>query len=69
MNTPNNFDQPQSLMEKTIELLQSKDLLLIYKDTGIPFYWLRTFRSGRTTSPSVNRVQYLYEYLVKKPLL
>jgi len=58
-----NFDLPGSLMMKTIALLDGRDLLLIYKDTGIPFYWLKTFRAGKTQSPSVNRVQALYEYL------
>ena len=52
-----------SLMEKTIELLRGRDLLQVYRETNISYYWLRKFLAGRFTNPSVNRVQRLYEYL------
>ena len=56
---------PQTLLEKTLALLQddSRTLPEIYRDTGIPFYWLRKFARGEIQDPSVNRVQKLYEHL------
>lgn len=62
------FDQPRSLMTKTIELLRERDLFEIYAETKISFYWLRKFVVGTYKNPSVNRVQYLYEHLTGKPL-
>ena len=57
------YDQPSSLMLSTIELLKGRDLLEVYAETKIPFYWLRKFVAGCYKNPSVNRVQYLYEHL------
>lgn len=57
------FDQPSSLMLKTIDLLKGRDLLEVYSETKISFYWLRKFVAGCYKNPSVNRVQYLYEHL------
>ena len=57
------FDQPNSLMQETIRLLKEKNLLEIYADTKVPFFWLRKFVAGQFKNPSVNRVQFLYEYL------
>ncbi|QBQ71150.1 DNA-binding domain protein [Shewanella phage S0112] len=37
--------------------------------TGIPGSWLAKFRSDKIASPGVNRIQTLYEFLAKKPLL
>jgi hypothetical protein len=62
------FDQPGSLMARTIELLNGQDLLELYSETSIPYYWLRTFARGVYKNPSVNRVQFLYEYLTQKSL-
>lgn len=63
------FDHPGSLMLRTIDLLKSKNLFEVYSDTKIPFYWLRKFAAGEFRNPSVNRVQYLYEFLSSKPIL
>lgn len=57
------FDQPGTLMCKTLELLKERDLLQVYSETKISFYWLRKFVGGGFKNPSVNRVQYLYEHL------
>lgn len=59
------FDAPGSLMERTRSLLTSdaRSLPQIFVDTGVPFYWLRNFATGKLRNPSVNRVQYLYEQL------
>lgn len=63
------FDQTGSLMRRTMEMLRERgDLLKIYTDTKISFYWLRKFANGEFRNPSVNRVQYLYEYLTGKQL-
>lgn len=65
------YDQSSAIVEKVRALLENseKSLPEIYKETGIPFYWLRSFASGRyKKNPSVNRVIYLYEYLTGKGL-
>lgn len=63
------MDSPGTLMTKTLELLKQRDLLEVYDETGIPFYWLRKFRYGEYQNPGVNRVQRLYEYLSASKLL
>ena len=63
------FDQPGSLMLRTIELLKEQDLLKVYSDTKISFYWLQKFVASSFKNPSVNRVQYLFEHLSKQRLL
>lgn len=57
------FDQPLMLMQKTVELLKTKDLIQVSAETRISFYWLRRFLGGGFKNPSVNRVEYLYEHL------
>ena len=59
----NSYDKPQTLMLKTAQLLESRDITQIHRDTGIPYHWLTKFVRGGFTNPSVNRVQYLYEHL------
>jgi hypothetical protein len=65
------YDLPNSLMQETIRLINSdpRSPLEIYRDTGIPFYWIKNFAKGLYTNPSVNRVQFLYEILTGKKLL
>lgn len=64
------FDEPAKLMLKVKELLKEDPRTLpeIYRDSGIPFYWLRKFVDGVYKNPSVNRVEYLYEFLSGKTL-
>ena len=57
------FDQPGSLMVKTIDLLKDRDLFAVYAETKISPYWLRKFATGEFKNPSVNRVQFLFEHL------
>ena len=63
------FDQPGSLMLRTMQLLKKQDLLKVYTDTKISFYWLQKFVAGGFKNPSVNRVQYLFEHLSKQRLI
>lgn len=63
------FDQPGSLMTITLTKLAERDLFEVFTDTKIPFFWLRKFASNTFKNPSVNRVQYLYEYLTGKTLV
>ena len=58
-------DKQGSLLVKTRYLLErdKRGLLDIHKETDIPFYWLKKFSSGGFDNPSVNRVQFLYEFL------
>ena len=63
------YDQPNSLLSKTIALLKERELVDVHVETKIPFYWLRQLRSGSPSqNPSVNRVQFLYEYLSDRKL-
>lgn len=55
-------------MLETQKLLKDQDLLVVYSETGISFYWLRKFAVGEFKNPSVNRVQRLYEFLKGQPL-
>lgn len=63
------FDQPGSLMRKTIDLLKTKNLVEVSAATKVSFYWLRKFVAGTYQNPSVNRVQYLYEHLTGNKLI
>ena len=58
------------LMTKTLELLNKceKPLHQIYAETHLPFHWLKKFHSEEFENPSVNRVQFLYEYLSGKKI-
>ena len=57
------FDQPGTLMARTLELLKERKVLDVYEATRLPWYWLNQFKSGKVKNPSVNRVQFLFEYL------
>lgn len=59
-----------SLHEVTLKLLKGHRLTLpeVYKETNLPYYWLKKFSSGEINDPSVNRVQALYEYLSGRKL-
>lgn len=58
-----------SLMARTLQLLQLRQLTDVSRDTGISLYWLLKFRSGLIKNPSVNTVQRLYEHLTNTKLL
>jgi hypothetical protein len=59
------FDQPQSFLIKTRELMAAcdKSINKLCQETGLPYPWLRSFKNGAIDNPSVNRVQFLYEHL------
>lgn len=59
-----------SLHDRTLLLLKESGATLpeIYKETHLPYYWLKKFSSGEIRDPSVNRVQRLYEFLSGKRL-
>lgn len=54
-----------SLYERARQLLMDdeRSLLDIHKQSGLPFYWLRKIHSGTIPDPSVNRIQFLFEFL------
>lgn len=59
------FDQPSELMLAVVNHLKTKrdkDLLQVWKETGVPYFWLRKLAAGRIQNPGVNRTQFLYEY-------
>lgn len=59
------------LHDCTVSLLNSsgKPYTTIFLETGIVPHWLSMFATGRIANPSVNRVQFLYEYLSGKKLI
>jgi len=64
-------DRAGTLLQETLRMLreQKTSVLEVHKATGIPFYWLVKFKAGAYKNPSVNRTQYLYEFLSGSPLL
>ncbi len=70
-----NFDNQQSLLEKTRELLNTRldnedeALIAICYETGFAYHWVRKLGLGQFKNPSVNRVQFLYEYLTGTKLI
>jgi len=57
-------DKPQSLHTETRRLIKQdkRPLKMLAQATGVPYYWLKKFSAGEIPNPSVNRVQYLYEF-------
>lgn len=58
------------LMNKTKELLlaDKRKLSQISIESKIPYHWLKSFRYGAISDPSVNRVEELYTFLSGQPL-
>lgn len=61
---------PGSLLEKTRKMMKDDKafVMQVFRDTGIGYFWLRSFAKGAYSNPGVNRVQYLYEYLSGRKL-
>jgi transcriptional regulator with XRE-family HTH domain len=72
MNQADTQFERGTLYLKTIELLKHRPITLslerIEKDTGLPKGWLASILRRSDLSPSVDRIQRLYEYLAGKPL-
>ncbi len=61
---PKDMGEPQgTLMQRTVALVQGRDLIRLSVDINMNYYWLKKFAKGQVDNPSVNRVQRLYEYL------
>ena len=61
-----------NLKQTTLELLGKPDtdtLQQIAVGAGVNFYWLRKFTRGEIPNPSVDRVQKLYDFLIKEKVL
>lgn len=63
--------KPYSLHIKTLQLLHDdrRSLFSIHTRTGLSYSWLKKFCYEELPDPSVNRVQCLYEFLTREPLL
>lgn len=73
MSKPNGVSFPRSkLYLKTMELLRNRPVTLTYIDiervTGLSPLWLTTIMQHPEISPSVDRIELLYEYLSGKQL-
>lgn len=68
-NKPHKISEKEgTLLIKTRELVKNdtRSLPDLATESGIPFYWLQKLNTFK--SPSVNRIQYLYEFLSNKKL-
>ena len=61
------YDRPCGLLRVTRTMLarDKRTLPQLHEATGLPFYWLRKFRNGTITAPSINRVQFLHDKLLQ----
>ena len=69
--TTDTYEAECTLLNKTKALLKEdkRSLFDIANASGIPFYWLQRFASSQSVKdPSVNRIQYLYEFLTNSKL-
>lgn len=68
--TSSKGEAPGDLMRRTLEELRkdSRGLLSISIETGIPYFWLKKFKAGEIPNPSVNRVEALFKALTGKAL-
>ncbi len=64
-------DQPRSLVIKTRQLIFEDERTIdeIANLANVPGHWLYDFMNKESRSPSVNRIQAVYEALTGKPLL
>lgn len=58
------------LVTKTRELLHAdkRSIPDIFKESGIPYYWLQNFSRNAMKNPSVYKVEKLYTFLSGKEL-
>lgn len=70
MPSPKYNDKDKSLVIRTRELFKAdpRSMRDISIECGLGFSWLQTFSAGKIKNPSVNRVQYLYEFLTQSKL-
>lgn len=63
-------DKVRLLMKKTLALLKKdkRTPLEISMETGINFYWLKKFKDGAIKNPSVNKVEFIHEFLTGNKL-
>ena len=59
-----------TLLVRTMELLNECKLSMIkiHVMTDLPYHWLQQLSTNKTTDPSVNRIQYLYEFLTEQAI-
>lgn len=69
--TTDTVDVSSTLLEAVVEQLQDKstnDLMQLWRNTNIPYFWLRKVANGDIENPGVKRIQFLYEYFNGKKL-
>jgi hypothetical protein len=62
---------PSTLLDKVVSILEAKrdkEYMVIWRETGIPYFWIRKIANREIENPGVKRVQFLYEYLTGKKL-
>lgn len=63
-------DRPQSFLATVhrLVLADKRTTEALCRDLELPYSWFRQFKDGRINSPSVNRMQFIYEKLSGKKL-
>lgn len=64
-------DSSSTLLDYVVAELnkrQDKEFMVIWRDTGIPYYWLRKIARGEIKNPGIQRIQFLYEFFSGKKL-
>ena len=63
--TPNPYDAPGDLLKETLRRLKNCGMSLddVAKVTNLPRDWLGKLSAGQIQNPSVNRIEYLYDFL------
>jgi len=64
--TEYDYDKPGRLLKETIDLLKDKNLIDISYETRLKHTWLVKLKNGGMQNPSVNRVEFLRDYLIGK---
>lgn len=64
-------DERNTLHKATIAAVKAdpRTLRLLAQATGVPFYWLKKLSADEIANPSVNRIQYVYEFITKSKLI
>lgn len=69
--TTDTVDVSSTLLDAVVEKLKNKsenDLMQLWKNTDIPYFWLRKVANGDIKNPGVKRIQYLHEYFTGQKL-
>lgn len=64
-------DKPNTLLAATIDMIRKDKRTRLDQalELTVPYHWLSQLMAGNIKSPSVNRIQHIYEQLSGKKLV